>query len=198
MTPPRKPRRAPPPPVARGAYGVVALADGAEFWCAWADAQGHASLLPDASGFARGIARTASSQTTEALLRMGAGLVFGVSVSPGAVDARLWLLNRGVTPDRAWQDDGAAVLAWRALGSPQAPAGAGSGPFAGPSPEPAREPPWFVGELGLAAWPCDRAAVKAAYHKRAMDTHPDRPGGSERAFRQTERAYREAYALANA
>ena len=56
-------------------------------------------------------------------------------------------------------------------------------PGAGPR---THRPAWAV-ELDVDL-PCDRGALKRAFRRRALETHPDRPGGSHEAFLRSMRA----------
>lgn len=53
-----------------------------------------------------------------------------------------------------------------------------------------RRPRWAV-ELGVEL-PCDAQAVRRAFRRRALQTHPDRPGGSHEAFLRLQQALEEA------
>lgn len=53
-----------------------------------------------------------------------------------------------------------------------------------------RRPRWAV-ELGVEL-PCDAQAVRRAFRRRALQTHPDRPGGSHEAFIRSQQALDEA------
>jgi hypothetical protein len=53
-----------------------------------------------------------------------------------------------------------------------------------------RRPGWAV-ELDLTL-PCDAQAARRAFRRRALQTHPDRPGGSHEAFLRSVRALDEA------
>ena len=54
------------------------------------------------------------------------------------------------------------------------------------APANAPRPAWAV-ELGVEL-PCDASSVRRAFRRRALQTHPDRPGGSHEAFLRSMRA----------
>jgi hypothetical protein len=52
--------------------------------------------------------------------------------------------------------------------------------------------PPFCSTLGLDAWPVSGETLRAAWRTTALRTHPDREGGSSRAFKAAQAAYQEA------
>lgn len=56
-----------------------------------------------------------------------------------------------------------------------------------------RRPSWAV-ELDLDL-PCDAQSARRAFRRRALETHPDRPGGSHEAFLRSVQALDEALLL---
>lgn len=65
-----------------------------------------------------------------------------------------------------------------------------------PAPRALPPPPPAIVALGLGAnWPhVSEGDVRRAYHRRALDCYPDRPGGSADAFRELHETYEAALA----
>lgn len=171
----------------RAAYGVISAGPLTQWWCVWLDHEGHLQRTPDASGFSQALAQSPDGVLIESIARFAMGAYANLDLSPGGVAVGAWL--NAHTPggqSHAIRDDGGAMLAYRKMGSPQAPASNAQTP-----PQASREIPWWAGELGV-DYPATRNAVVEAYRKRAHETHPDKHAGSDRAFKQMQRAYREA------
>lgn len=167
-----------------GAFALARLPDGREFWCAWRDHAGALrGNLPDGTGWCDPV-----DPLVAGLATVGAALAafFGrrdvsepmrdaALMSPGELAARAFLGRRPVVRRDTLAAPWVTNPPPRHVDTP--PAG--------------REPPWWSGELGV-EWPATLDACKRAYRARAMQAHPDRQGGDERAARQLNRAWEEA------
>lgn len=194
----------PPIPI----WGLLAFADDPAWWwwCAWRD-RGAAVRgdPPDASGFTP--ARTALEEVVSAGLDAVFSYAFGdVAGGLATLPAELQtFIARQPRAAEAQRHDALAQRGYERLGGDLRPGAAGARRAADadparagaapppPTSESPRATPWWVGELDV-VYPATAQQLRDAYHRRVQVTHPDRPGGSDRALRQLNRAYDDALA----